>query len=180
MSQSAPHSRFHGPLRAVIFDWAGTTVDFGSLAPVHAIIEAFRRCDVPISLDEARGPMGRAKRDHLGELLRVPEVVARWRSVHGRPPVDSDADELYRQFLPLQQEVIAAHATLVPGCTEAVAACRQRGLKIGSTTGYTRGLMDVLAPLRANRDTTRTQQSSQTRVSPGVPRRGCVLSALAN
>ena len=30
-------------LEAVIFDWAGTTVDYGCFAPVEAFIKAFER-----------------------------------------------------------------------------------------------------------------------------------------
>ena len=29
-------------IEAVIFDWAGTTVDYGCFAPVQAFIEAFK------------------------------------------------------------------------------------------------------------------------------------------
>ena len=29
------------PVRAVVLDWAGTTVDFGCMAPVRALIEVF-------------------------------------------------------------------------------------------------------------------------------------------
>jgi phosphonoacetaldehyde hydrolase len=140
-------SRYTGPLRAVILDWAGTTVDFGSLAPVRAIVEAFRRCEVPISIGEARGPMGKAKRDHLAALLESPEIRGRWETVYGSVPTDSDVDDIYLRFLPLQRELIVAHAELIPGCLATVEACRQRGLKIGSTTGYTRALLDALAPL---------------------------------
>ena len=34
---------YAGPVRAVVFDWAGTTVDYGSRAPVAAFAEVFRR-----------------------------------------------------------------------------------------------------------------------------------------
>ena len=47
---------------AVIFDWAGTVVDFGSRAPAGAFVEVFRRHGVAISIAEARGPMGSEKR----------------------------------------------------------------------------------------------------------------------
>ena len=36
-------------IEAVIFDWAGTTVDFGSLSPVGAFMEAFRRAGVEVT-----------------------------------------------------------------------------------------------------------------------------------
>ena len=40
---------------AVIFDWAGTTVDFGSCAPIFVLAEAFQRVfGFRISVEEAR------------------------------------------------------------------------------------------------------------------------------
>jgi phosphonoacetaldehyde hydrolase len=136
-------------LKAVIFDWAGTVVDFGSLAPVRAVTEAFHAADVPITAGEARGPMGMAKRDHLGALLKLPRIAARWQQVHGTPPGENDVDKLYESFLPLQQQLLAVHAALIPGCLKTLSALQSKGLQIGSTTGYTRELMDVLAPLAA-------------------------------
>jgi phosphonoacetaldehyde hydrolase len=65
---SENHSRYQGPVRAVIFDWAGTTVDYGSRAPVDAFIELFRRHGVTITAEQARGPMGSYKKDHIGGL----------------------------------------------------------------------------------------------------------------
>jgi phosphonoacetaldehyde hydrolase len=38
---------------------------------------------------------------------------------------------------------------MIPGAVAAIAALRAQGLKIGSTTGYTRPIMAVLAPLAA-------------------------------
>lgn len=134
-------------LRAVIFDWAGTTVDYGSRAPAQVFLEIFRRSGVEISVAEARGPMGRAKRDHLAAILALPRVAEAWRARHGRLPTEADIDRLYAEFLPLQMETLARHCDVIPGVPELVAECRQRGLKIGSTTGYTRALMDVAIPL---------------------------------
>ncbi|SUG84579.1 phosphonoacetaldehyde hydrolase [Salmonella enterica subsp. enterica] len=38
-------------IHAVILDWAGTTVDFGSFAPTQIFVEAFRQAfDVEITL----------------------------------------------------------------------------------------------------------------------------------
>lgn len=134
-------------LRAVIFDWAGTTVDFGSMAPVAVFLEVFRRQGVPITVEEARQPMGMSKRAHLECIAEIPQVASRWRVAHGRSFLSSDLDALYAAFLPLQMETLADHAQLIPGVLETINACRQRGMKIGSTTGYTRALMDALVPL---------------------------------
>jgi len=135
-----------GPLRAVIFDWAGTVVDYGSRAPVVAVMQAFSALDVPLSIDEARGPMGMSKRDHLRAVLALPRVRERWREVHGSPPGEGAIDQIYSGFLTTQARVLLDYAELIPGCLEAVEHCSRRGLKIGSSTGYTRELMDILEP----------------------------------
>ena len=70
-------------VRAVVVDWAGTIVDHGSRAPVEAFREVFRRRGVPITVEEARGPMGMEKRDHIVTLLSVPRIGEAWRQVHG-------------------------------------------------------------------------------------------------
>jgi phosphonoacetaldehyde hydrolase len=137
------------PLRAVIFDWAGTVCDFGSLAPVLALQKLFATAKVPISIEQARGPMGRAKRDHIADVLALPEVSVRWQSVHGQLPGEADIDHLYAQFLPLQLAELRTRATLIPGVVPMTTALRQRGILIGSTTGYTRELMAELAPTAA-------------------------------
>jgi phosphonoacetaldehyde hydrolase len=134
-------------IRAILFDWAGTTVDHGSRAPVEVFVEVFRRAGVEISADEARGPMGRAKRDHLEQLLALPRVAAAWHTKAGRPAGPADVDRLYDDFLPLQRLVLERHADVIAGVPEVVAECRRRGMKIGATTGYTRALMEVAAPL---------------------------------
>ena len=60
-------------VKAVIFDWAGTVVDYGSLAPMGAFVETFAEFGVAISIDEARGPMGMAKRPHIAALVSSPD-----------------------------------------------------------------------------------------------------------
>ena len=161
--------RYHGPLRAVVLDWAGTTVDFGSRAPVLAVMEAFRRSDVPVTLEQARGPMGMAKRDHLRAMLDMPEVATRWRKVHGHAPNAADVDQLYTQFLPLQKEVLLANSQLIPGCMEAVEDCHSRGIAVGSSTGYTQELMDILVPLARKQGYQPDAIVCASDVSPGRP-----------
>jgi phosphonoacetaldehyde hydrolase len=141
----------HGHIEAVIVDWAGTTVDHGCMAPIAAFLEVFRRRGVTVSPAAARGPMGTHKRTHLERLSATPEVVAQWRARFGRAPSASDVDEMFAEFVPLQLAVLPDHAEPVPGCVEAVSALRARGVRIGSTTGFTRAMMDVLAPEAARR-----------------------------
>jgi beta-phosphoglucomutase-like phosphatase (HAD superfamily) len=82
-------------IRAILFDWAGTTADHGSRAPVEVFLEVFRRAGTDVSVAEVRGPMGMAKRVHLAAILALPRVVQVWRARHGRPPSDGDLDRLY-------------------------------------------------------------------------------------
>ncbi len=136
-------------LRAVMLDWAGTTVDHGSLAPTKVFLEVFERCDVPITVAEARGPMGRAKRDHIAAIVALPRVAEAWRLKHGLAPTDHDVQTMYDDFLPLQKATLATNSNVIAGVPEAIAELRRRGLKIGSSTGYTRELMEVVAPIAA-------------------------------
>jgi phosphonoacetaldehyde hydrolase len=143
----------HEPRRieAVIFDWAGTTVDHGCMAPIAAFREVFRSRGVAVSIAAARGPMGTHKRTHIERLCALPEVAAQWHARFGRAPGAADVDAMFADFIPLQLAVLRDHAQPVPGCLAAVAALRARGLRIGSTTGFTRAMMDVLAPEAARR-----------------------------
>lgn len=143
MPSQDPH-RYVGPLKAVVLDWAGTTVDHGCMAPVATFMHAFADAGVPITVAEARAPMGRPKWEHIQAIVRTEAVAARWAAVHGEKPDDGDVDRLYKRFLPLQVETVAQHSDLIPGTLGTVAALRARGLAIASTTGYPREVMDVV------------------------------------
>src|SRR5580698_1383842 len=95
-------SKRRNPIAAVIFDWAGTTVDHGSLAPVRTLQKVFANRDIPLADDVARRDMGMAKRDHIRNLLAEPEMQAEWRSHYQRTATESDIDERYQEFIPLQ------------------------------------------------------------------------------
>jgi phosphonoacetaldehyde hydrolase len=135
---------------AIILDWAGTTVDFGSRAPTQVFLEIFSKSGVPITEAEARGPMGKAKREHIANVLEMPRVRNAWLKAKGTLPTDADVSHLYESFLPLQKSVLANFSDVIPGVAKAIAWCRDQGMKIGSTTGYTRELMAVVAPIAAS------------------------------
>jgi phosphonoacetaldehyde hydrolase len=125
----------------VIFDWAGTMVDFGCRAPVAALVEAFARRGVALDEAAVRADMGRAKADHVRALLARPEVKAAWAAT-GRPAADeADVAALMDDLGPLMREAAAEAAELIPGAAETVAALRTAGLRIASSTGYTREMM---------------------------------------
>jgi phosphonoacetaldehyde hydrolase len=51
---------------------------------------------------------------------------------------------MFVDFIPMQLACLADYADLIPGTLEAVAEFRRRGLKIGSTTGYTEEMTNLL------------------------------------
>jgi phosphonoacetaldehyde hydrolase len=137
------------PLQAVILDWAGTTIDYGSRAPAQVFVEIFRRRGIEITEAEARGPMGQSKRDHIAAIIALPRIADMWHLRHGRKPGTAEIDVLYDDFLPLQKEILASGTTVLPGIPRAITELRAMGLNIGSTTGYTRELMSIVSPLAA-------------------------------
>ncbi|MEL6374174.1 MAG: phosphonoacetaldehyde hydrolase [Pseudomonadota bacterium] len=138
-----------GRFKAVVFDWAGTTIDYGSFAPAAAFREAFARFDIETSIDEARAPMGLPKWKHIEAMLAAPATAARWQARYGALPTSADVERIYEVFVPLNEEVAAHHADLVPGTLDCIAWLRARGFKIGSTTGYTRSIMAKVVPVAA-------------------------------
>jgi phosphonoacetaldehyde hydrolase len=123
-------------IRLVVFDWAGTVIDFGCLAPTGAFVAAFAERGVVVPLAEARGPMGLHKKDHLRAMLR--ETAGRWRAAHGRDWTEADVEDLYRLVTPMQVAAAKRYGRLVPGVRVCVAELRRRGIRVAGTTGYFR------------------------------------------
>ena len=136
-------------IKAVILDWAGTVVDHGSSAPMGAFVKAFAHFGVAISIADARGPMGMAKRDHIRMVGTAPAVAAAWRANHGRDFDDAAIDAIFEIFEPMNVAAVEAHSALIPGAHDALQWCKARGIRVGSTTGYTRPIMERLMPLAA-------------------------------
>lgn len=138
------HRTYRGPLQAVILDWAGTTVDHGSLAPIRVLQKIFADRAIEISEAEARHHMGILKKDHIRALLGIPRIADAWRKQYRRVPEEEDVETLFADFIPQQISCLAECSSLICGVTTVVKRLRGRGLKIGSTTGYTRPMLDVL------------------------------------
>jgi phosphonoacetaldehyde hydrolase len=136
-------------ISAVVFDWAGTVIDYGSLAPMGAFVQLFARYGVEITIGEARIPMGLAKWDHIKALGTQPRIAEAWKMARGDTFSDTDVDELYGVFVPMNTESAKQHAQIIDGVPALIRTLREQGLRIGSTTGYNRTIMDVIRPLAA-------------------------------
>jgi len=131
-------------LQAVIFDWAGTTVDYGCMAPTGVFIEVFRLKGIEITNEEARGPMGMHKRDHIREVSKMKRVNDLWNQKYGHSCTEEEISEMFESFIPLQMAIIEKHSDLIPEVPGAVKVIRDMGLKIGSTTGYNNAMMEIV------------------------------------
>lgn len=134
---------YRGPIRGVILDWAGTTMDFGCMAPAVVFCKVFEKAGVPINMEEARIPMGAHKRVHIGLICEIPSVRRRWVETHGSEPTDDDVGRMFDDFVPMQEACLSEYSQLIPGTLEAIAECRKRGYKIGSTSGYLPGMLAI-------------------------------------
>src|ERR1700733_13541400 len=138
-------------LRAIMLDWAGTTVDHGSIAPVVALKTLFAKHGITLSMEDARRDMGLLKSDHIRAILALPNISSEWHTLFGREPGTEEVTRLFEEFGPLQMEIITQHSQLIEGVADVVRSWQNRGLLIGSTTGYTREMLNpVLAQAAAS------------------------------
>lgn len=131
-------------LEGVIFDWAGTTVDFGCFAPVQVFVEVFNEAGIEVTVEEARKPMGMLKIDHIRTMMEMPRISALWNEKYGRHFNEQDVLSLYSMFEPSLMTSISKYTDPIPGVIDVVSTLRAKGLKIGSTTGYTDSMMEVV------------------------------------
>ena len=127
----------------IIFDWAGTTVDYGCFAPVNAFALAFQKFGVTPTVEEIRAPMGMLKRDHIRTMLAMPAIQRQWQENQGAAD-EAAVEKLYGVFEASLLESLAQYADPKPGVLETVEALRAQGIRIGSTTGYTDQMMAVV------------------------------------
>lgn len=160
---------YRGALKAILLDWAGTTMDYGCYAPAIVFVQVYERKGVPISIEEARVPMGAHKKVHIRKISQLEAVRERWQQTHGRVPNEDDVEAMFQDFIPLQMNVLADYSDLIPGTLDAVQDFRARGLKIGSTTGYTREMMGLLQSEAAKRGYVPDSTVCATDVPEGRP-----------
>jgi len=143
--ETSGRHKFKGPVTSIILDWSGTTADAHTIAPSIVFAEVFENAGCPITMEEAREPMGIRKDLHIKQILEMPAVAERWQKNLGRPvDIEKDVKELYAQFIPRQLECLDRYSTLLPGCAETLTALQGQGYKIGATTGFSKAMVDIL------------------------------------
>lgn len=137
--------QYIGPVKGVILDWSGTTADKYVIAPAVVFVDVFKKHGVPITMKEAREPMGLRKDLHIKALTEMPEIRKRWTEVKGKEPDQVDVDKMFADFVPMQLGCLRKYTDLIPGTVQAVRQLRDEfSVKIGHTTGFLSSMVDVL------------------------------------
>ncbi|AKP67003.1 phosphonoacetaldehyde hydrolase [Companilactobacillus ginsenosidimutans] len=131
-------------IEAVIFDWAGTTVDYGSLAPVVAFKAAFNTKSIYPTDEEIRQFMGMSKWDHIGEMLQLPTIRQQWEDEYGELPTEDDRKELYTMFESALMAHLVKQTELKPHLLDTIDFLEDSGIQYATTTGYTPEMMDAV------------------------------------
>ena len=133
-------------IEAVIFDWAGTTVDYGCFAPVEAFRQAFEEVGIRPTTEEIRQPMGLSKRLHVQTMFEMTRISAQWKEIYGQPWTEQDVERVYLRSEELILSILPDYSQPISHVVEATAALRKHGIKIGSTTGYNNEMMSLVVP----------------------------------
>jgi phosphonoacetaldehyde hydrolase len=135
---------YRGKVKGLVLDWSGTTADAYVLAPAVVFVDVFKKHGVEISMPEARGPMGLRKDLHIKALTETPAIRDRWKGVHGTDPDQGSVDAMFADFVPMQLECLRRYTTLLPHVAEVTQKLQKEGIKIGSSTGFLRSMVDIL------------------------------------
>tara|TARA_B100001750_G_scaffold196047_1_gene168062 strand:+ start:128 stop:976 length:849 start_codon:yes stop_codon:yes gene_type:complete len=135
---------YQGRVKGLVLDWSGTTADEYVIAPAVVFVDVFKKFDVEISMTEAREPMGLRKDLHILELTKLPKIRERWNKVHGRSPDQGDVDRMFADFVPMQLDCLRKYTNLLPHVADVTQEFQKEGIKIGSSTGFVRSMVDIL------------------------------------
>ncbi|CAL4082981.1 unnamed protein product, partial [Meganyctiphanes norvegica] len=136
-----------GQLKIIGRPYTGTVIDCGVIAPAGVFKEIFAEEGIQVTDEEARGPMGMHKRDHIVKMTEMDSVLSRWLKVKGKNPVKEDIDRMYSKFVPKNLEAIKNNSKLIDGTVACINTLRQQGIKIGSCTGYPSDIVNSMKPL---------------------------------
>jgi phosphonoacetaldehyde hydrolase len=158
-------ARYTGPIRLVILDIAGTVCDgpqdlrhlypnddgLAVKGPVIVFERMFRKHGMEVDWATIRRPMGKFKKEHLREILQIPDVDAQFKRVHRRAWTEADVEEMFDIFRPEMANVAVEEDLVRPfeGVREAIDELRAAGILVGCDTGYSKeacsAIYDTLA-----------------------------------
>ena len=141
---------YRGRIKACILDWSGTVTDRYVIAPAIVFQRVFEKHDVPITMEQAREPMGLRKDLHIAQILENTDVKRDWIAQFGRAPTKNDVTTLFADFVPMQLECLKQYSDLLQGVPTTIDHLRKDNIRIGMTTGFTRPMVDLLLKYSKN------------------------------
>ncbi len=140
-------SKENKKIKLAVFDWAGTTVDFGSQAPVQIFDLTFKSFGLNFTKNQINAPMGMEKKAHIRTMLSSAEGKKLWLDAKNRDWNENDINEIYEKFEENLDKVVGDYSRVIEGTVSAIEALRKDGIKIASDTGYTSQIMKNVLPV---------------------------------
>tara|TARA_E500000178_G_scaffold109397_1_gene109133 strand:- start:425 stop:1216 length:792 start_codon:yes stop_codon:yes gene_type:complete len=131
-------------IEAIVFDLAGTIIDFGSLAPSKVLIHIFNKFGITISRKEAVGPMGIEKRAHISQLINSKKISLFWKKKYNKKPGKQEIDKLFKLFNPELKKIIKHHSKLISGCKKTINFLKRKKIKLAVNTGYSEEILKII------------------------------------
>ena len=156
-------------IKCVVFDWAGTTVDFGCRAPLAVFLSIFKNKGIPIIAEEASKSMGKLKIDHIRELLSYQRIRNEYINKFNKDPDENAVKELYSLFEPALFKLLPDYSAPIPHVLDTINKLRSKGILIGSTTGYTKEMMEIVMPVAEKHGYKPDYMISSSEVKMGRP-----------
>lgn len=128
---------------AVIFDWAGTTIDYGGTAVYTALQQTFADCGLHLTMPELRAAFTGDATQTLQQLCRQPAIAAVLTKQH------SNWELLAHQYRARLLPLLPAASVLKPGIKALCAFLSANDIPYGATTTYDAAMLAIVQPLAA-------------------------------
>lgn len=134
-------------IRAVIFDLAGTTIDYGNQAPALAIRKAFKQFGVEVSLKELQCNAEWEPLVQIKRIMTESDVQKRWYIKHPDVSLEEGISQVAKWFNRNILEILPQIAKVKSGLPTLISYFRTQGIRFATTTRYTNEMLAKILPL---------------------------------
>ena len=139
-------------IRCVIFDLGGTLIDKYSMSPLVNLRKAFAFQYVNLCNSLITKDMGMKKLDHIYSLSKEDDFKSQFKQVYGRQHEENDLHDIYNIFCSLQRQSLRNNVELIPEAKKAIDYLKEKDIKIGITTGFSKDQMNIALDLLKKHD----------------------------
>ena len=87
------------------------------------------------------------KREHTREILNLENISNDWIEKYKRKPTEDDVERIFNSLSFSLEKVIPDFSEPIEGAVSFLERMRASGIKVGSTTGYVREMMELIIPI---------------------------------